>query len=107
MKSECGGLGDDQVVAMSKRPGKLGLGGFRRCIAESFQRGEFGVKDTFCKHENRLSVVESICIGKLQCLPVMDTAINDFKLQLFVDMLRKTTVDPGIRGHLDTSLATR
>ena len=37
----------------------------------------------------------------------MDTAINNFKRQHFMDTLRKTTVDPGIRSHLDTSMATR
>jgi len=50
MKDECGGLGDDQIIAMAKRLGKLGLGGLRRRIAESFQCGEFGVEGTFCRH---------------------------------------------------------
>jgi hypothetical protein len=50
MKDECRGLGDDQVVAVSKCLGKLGLRPFRQCIAESFQGGEFGLESAFCRH---------------------------------------------------------
>ncbi len=51
MECDCGGLGNEEIIAKVESLHELWLGSFGRYVAKRFKCGEFGVEVAFGRHQ--------------------------------------------------------